>query len=130
VATRRKDVRFYDVFVETTDDNGVTQEKRVKADFWTKAFKKIEKTKAAQSRIITINRTRYFGTVHHPVSPAVNHLQVGRLRDLSEHLETTDLGSGEVELLELDDPNKRVSEPTFVVPVSSKGRVAILVRVR
>ncbi|MBX3095068.1 MAG: hypothetical protein KF680_11110 [Cryobacterium sp.] len=122
----KKDVRFYDVVLEETDDDGSLVERVATSDFWTEVFDAIDAITDHNARIARINRVRYFGKVSLPRRPAIRHLQVGRVRDLSDHLERTDLGTGEVQPLRFDNPNERVSEPTFIVPVSGSGRVAIL----
>jgi hypothetical protein len=119
-----KEVKFYDVkIVKTVDQKQVT--KKVAADFWAKTLARVEAIADPKDRIHTLNLTRYYGAVWRPTVPPVNHLQVGRIRDLSDHLETTDVATGSVAPLTFGDPNLRVSEPTFVVPFGSKGRVAI-----
>lgn len=122
----KKDVRFYDVVLEETDDDGNPVERVAASDFWNEVFDAIEQLRDHNDRIARINRVRYFGTISTPRRPAIRHLQVGRVRDLSDHLERTNLVTGEVSPLRFDDPNERVSEPTFVVPVTGTGRVAIL----
>lgn len=120
----RKDVAFFDVVVIKTVDGAPPSEKFVKADFWSKVLTRIERLEAPALRTVRVGQVQYFGVVSRPTSPAVPHLQVGRIRDLSDHLEETDLETGAVEPLQLA-PAKRVSEPTFIVPFTSGGRVAI-----
>lgn len=120
-----KRVTFYDTVVDVTDDSGVETTKLVGPKFWPKLMDKLDATKP-QQRIQTISSTRYYGKVVLPTSPAIRHLQVGRLRDISEHLEQTNIASGDVGPLLLPDPNLRVSEPTFVVPFTRSGRVAMI----
>lgn len=126
MATVEKRVTFFDVRVDVTDAAGVVTTKRVKPDFWMKTLAKIGAMTNTQKRIVTISQVRYYGVVQRPTSPPINHLQVGRLRDLSEGLEQTNLLSGAVSALVLPDPNLRVSEPTFLVPFGTKSRVAML----
>jgi len=126
VATVEKRVTFFDVRVEVTDPQGVVTLKKVKGDFWAKAFTKVDAISAHRKRVVTLNQVRYYGGVQRPTSPAIAHLQIGRLRDLSEHLEQTDLSSGVVSALTLPSPDLRVSEPTFIVPFGGKSRVAML----
>lgn len=120
-----KRVTFYDTVVDVTDLNGIESTKTVGPNFWPKLMSKLDGTKP-QRRIQTVSSVRYFGQVVLPKSPAVRHLQIGRLRDLSEHLEQTNISSGNVGPLLLPDPNLRVSEPTFVVPFGGSGRVAMI----
>ncbi len=120
-----KRVTFYDTVVDVTDENGRETTKFVGPKFWPRLMDKLESTKH-QRRIQTISSVRYYGQVVLPLSPAIRHLQVGRLRDRSEHLEQTNLASGDVGPLILPDEDLRVSEPTFVVPFSGSGRVAMI----
>lgn len=120
-----KRVTFYDTVVDVTDDNGRESTKNVGPLFWPKLMDKLDGYKF-QQRIQTISRTRHYGKVVLPLSPAIRHIQVGRLRDISEHLEQTNIASGDVGPLLLPDPNLRVSEPTFVVPFGQGGRVAMI----
>lgn len=122
----RKRVTFYDTVVETTTKTGKTKVKRVQDDFWVTTLARVSALTDHKKRIHTTSGKRYYGVVVRPTSPNINHLQVGRLRDLSEHLEQTNLASGKVGPLILPDPNLRVSEPTFVVPFGTKGRIAVL----
>jgi len=127
LATVSKQVTFYDTVVITDKNDGKgPKTKTVGADFWNKLLDKIEALSDHNDRIHKIRQRQFYGIVSRPKSPAINHLQVGRLRDLSEHLEQTNLKSGQVGPLILPDPNLRVSEPTFVVPFGTKGRVAIM----
>lgn len=125
MASVSKRVTFYDTVVDVTDEDGNETTKFVGPRFWPKLMDKLDGTKH-QRRIQTLSSVRYYGQVVLPKSPAIRHLQVGRLRDLSEHLEQTNLSSGDVGPLLLPDPNLRVSEPTFVVPFPGSGRVAMI----
>jgi len=120
-----KRVTFYDTVVDVTDDSGVETTQPVAPNFWPTLMDKLDERKHT-GRIQTIGARRYYGQVVLPTRPAIRHLQVGRLRDLSEHLEQTHVLSGVVGPLELRDPNLRVSEPTFVVPFGQGGRVAMI----
>lgn len=119
-----KEVRFYQTVIVTTEADGTESRKNVGKKFWPKLLDKLE-AKTVKQRKSTISRRDYFGAVSRPVSPAIPHLQVGRLRDVSEGLERTDMDTGETVALLLDG-NQRVSEPTFVVPFSGSGRVAVM----
>lgn len=121
-----KQVKFYDVKLVTTDAKGKETAKAVDSLFWKTTLDRVEAITDAKKRIESVSRVRYYGAVLRPKTPPVDHLQVGRLRDLSDHLETTDLTTGAVTPLTLGDPNLRVSEPTFVVPFGNSGRVAML----
>jgi hypothetical protein len=126
LAQVRKTVTFFDTEVERTPaDGGPTTTKRVKSDFWSKVLTKLGTVPNHTDRVYKIGQRQYYGVILRPLSPAIDHLQVGRLRDLSEHLEQTNLADGSVVPLTLG-PNLRVSEPTFVVPFGTKGRVAIM----
>jgi hypothetical protein len=118
-------VLFFDTVVETTDKGGKITTSRVDQDFWLKTLAKLEAVKDHKKRIHRHSGRRFYGVVSRPMSPPINHLQIGRLRDLSDHLEQTDLSSGAVAPLTLG-PNLRVSEPTFLVPFGLRGRVAIM----
>lgn len=118
-------VLFFDTVVEVTDKNGKVTTSRVEGDFWLKTLAKLEAINDHKKRIHRHSGRRFYGVVSRPKSPAINHIQIGRLRDLSDHLEQTDLASGAVAPLTLG-PNLRVSEPTFVVPFGGKGRVAVM----
>jgi len=119
-------VKFYDTVLEyAATSTEPARTKTVKPTFWTKALTKLEGLPDAKSRTSRIGQRQYYGAVFRPASPAITHLQVGRIRDLSEHIEETDLDSGAVAPLILSG-NRRVSEPTFVVPFLTSGRVAIM----
>jgi len=121
-----KEVRFYDTWVvyEATDTSPV-REQRVKKTFWPKVLDKLEKKSDPKHRTASIRAAQFYGQTVRPTSPAIDHLQVGRLRDRSDHIEQTDLVTGAVAPLVLSD-NLRVSEPTFVVPFGNGGRVAVM----
>jgi hypothetical protein len=125
VAKERKRVAFYDTVVETTTEDGKTSTKNVRDDFWPATLDRIADITNHTKRIQYASGKRHYGAALDSVSPAFRYLQVYHLRDLSEHLEQTDLSSGSVGPLELP-ANFRVSEPTFVVPFGTKGRVAIM----
>ena len=126
MATVQKTVTFFDTRVVTDKGDGKpVKVKRVAPDFWAKVLKRLERIPDHKNRIYTVNRRQHYGIVSRPASPALNHIQVGRLRDLSEHLEQTDLSDGAVRPLVLG-PNLRVSEPTFLIPFGNTGRVAIM----
>ncbi|MFD4958429.1 hypothetical protein [Microbacterium sp. NPDC058389] len=118
-------VLFFDTVVETTDKSGKVATSRVDQDFWLRTLAKLEAITDHKKRIHRHSGRRFYGVVARPKSPPIHHIQIGRLRDLSDHLEQTDLSSGTVAPLTLG-PNLRVSEPTFVVPFGLKGRVAIM----
>lgn len=121
-----KEVKFYDTVVEyAASETKPGRVKTVKPDFWPKLLTKLEALPDAKARTGRIGERQYYGAVLRPTSPAINHLQVGRIRDLSEHIEETDLDSGAVAPLILSG-NRRVSEPTFVIPFFASGRVAIM----
>lgn len=122
-----KPVAFYDTVLEATDPStNVTTSRRVDADFWQETLNNIVLVTDHTKRIHKRAGKRFYGQVIRPTSPPIRHLQIGRLRDLSDNLEQTDLSTGDVQPLVLPDPNLRVSEPTFVVPFGTAGRVAIL----
>ncbi|PTT14649.1 hypothetical protein DBR36_15865 [Microbacterium sp. HMWF026] len=121
-----KEVRFYDTWVvQAATATKPLTEKRVKATFWMRLLDKLEEKTDPKDRTTSIRGNQFYGQVVRPTAPAINHLQVGRLRDRSEHIEQTDLVTGTVAPLVLSD-NLRVSEPTFVVPFGSGGRVAVM----
>lgn len=119
-----KEVRFYQTMLISTASDGVEVSAPAKADFWPALLKRLELLETAK-RKATINRRDYYGTVARPISPPIHHLQIGRLRDASEGLERTNLDTGETAALLLAG-NQRVSEPTFVVPFSNSGKVAVM----
>jgi hypothetical protein len=121
-----KEVRFYDTVVDyAATDREPAHTKVTGANFWPKAFKKLEGMEQPKKRTSKVGQRQYYGAVIRPTSPPIAHAQVGRIRDLSEHIEETDLDTGQVTPLVLPG-NRRVSEPTFVVPFFNSGRVAIM----
>lgn len=118
-----RDVRFYQTVFVLDDPEATQAIRNAPSDFWSKTFTKLDDFDAASRRASVGNR-EYYGKAVRPKRPAIDHLQVGRLRDPSEHIEETDLLSGEVEPLTLPD-HKRVSEPTFLVPVFGTSVVAV-----
>lgn len=126
MASVTKEVKFYDtVVVYAAADGAPSRVRTVKSTWWPKLLKKLEELEDARDRTATIRQRQYYGAVVRPKRPTIDHLQVGRLRDLSEQIEETDLDTGTVTPLILDG-NKRVSEPTFVVPFSTSGRIAVM----
>jgi len=121
MAQVEKTVRFFDTVV--VDDNNVR--KAVEDDFWSTLIDAIEKRELAD-RSAQVYDVEYIGHAVKPKKPSLPHLQIERIRDLNEMLNVSDVVSGDVEPLDLDDPNKRVSEPTFLVPLASHGRVAVM----
>lgn len=120
-----KEVKFYEaVIVTAKTDTKHEKTKRVKDDFWSRALTRIDALPTPKDRSARIGQRQCYGVVVRPSSPVIDHLQVGRLRDLSEYIEETDLDSGLVAPLVLSG-NRRVSEPTFIVPFLVGGRVAI-----
>lgn len=116
-----KTVRFYDTVL--VDDQDVR--KAVETDFWSKLLAAFATWDLA-ARSGAISEVDYFGRSVSPARPALPHLQIERIRDLAEQLNRSNLVNGEVEPLDFDDPNDRVSEPTFVVPFGQHGRVAVM----
>lgn len=121
----KKTVEFYDAILFELQDDGSRVQKHLTKEFWRRTLTEIEKVEDHHARVQIVNSIRYYGQVKRPTSPAVDHLQIGRLRDLSDNLEKTSLETGKVEPLELDS-NSRVSEPTFIVPFGLPGRVAVM----
>ena len=117
----RKNVRFFDTIA--IDDNDVRGP--VEQGFWAELLTAMTLW-GHQDREFPVSGVKYFGQSQHPRQPAMPHLQVGRVRDLSEHLELYNLGDGSTVPLEFDDPNHRVAEPTYVVPFGLQNRVAIM----
>lgn len=117
----RKTVRFFDAVL--TDAEG--QRGYVADDFWEKLIAAMQSWDVSQ-RSFPISGVQYFGVPRDPRTPPLPHLQVGRVRELSENLQRYNRVSGHVEDLAFDDPDERVSEPTYIVPLSSGGRVAIM----
>nr|WP_154923245.1 hypothetical protein [Microbacterium testaceum] len=121
-----KEVRFYTTVVDfAATSTAPAHTKTVGADFWTKLLLKLEGISDPAHRTGRLGGRQYYGAVKRPASPPIDHLQVGRIRDLSEHIEETDLDTGNVTPLVLPG-NRRVSEPTFVVPFDLSARVAIM----
>jgi len=119
--TIEKTVRFYDTVL--IDDKDAR--KAVESDFWSQLLTAFATWDLA-ARSGEISGVDYFGRSVSPSRPALPHLQVERIRDLAEQLNRSNLANGDVEPLDFDDPNDRVSEPTFIVPFGSHGRVAIM----
>ncbi|HXH36426.1 MAG TPA: hypothetical protein VNJ54_18765 [Plantibacter sp.] len=121
MATIEKTVRFYDTILIDEHDNRLS----VEADFWTKLLSSFASWDLA-SRSGKISDVDYLGLAVSPKRPALPHMQVERIRDLTEQLNRSNVSNGDVEPLDFDDPNDRVSEPTFIVPFGAYGRVAVM----
>lgn len=116
-----KTVRFYDtIAIDVRGDR-----LGVEDDFWSSLLSNFA-SRGLADRSASIEGVDYIGHAVSPLRPALPHLQVERIRDLAEQLNVSNLRSGEVEPLDFDDPNDRVSEPTFIVPFGSFGRVAVM----
>lgn len=116
-----KTVRFYDaVLIDSKDVR-----KSVEPDFWTSVIDVFAKwdLKARSGRVLEVD---YFGRSVSPKLPPLPHLQVERIRDLAEQLNRSNVANGDVEPLDFDDPDDRVSEPTYIVPFGTHGRVAVM----
>jgi hypothetical protein len=121
MATIEKTVRFYDTVL--IDEHGAR--KGVQGDFWTELLSAFNGW-GLKERSGKVSDVDYFGIAAFPRRPALPHLQIERIRDLTEQLNRANVSSGDVEPLDFDDPDERVSEPTFVVPFGSNGRVAVM----
>lgn len=121
MATVKKTVRFYDtVLIDENDER-----KGVEDNFWSSVLDEFAGWDLA-ARSGNIFEVDYIGRAVSPVRPALPHLQIERIRDLAEQLNRSNLANGEVEPLDFDDPDDRVSEPTFLVPFGRYGRVAVM----
>ena len=121
MATITKTVRFYDTILVDDQD----QRLNVQSNFWTTAIDSFARWDL-NARSGMISEVKYIGRAVSPRRPALPHLQVERIRDLAEQLNRSNLANGVVEPLDFDDPNDRVSEPTFIVPFGASGRVAVM----
>jgi hypothetical protein len=121
MATVDKIVRFYDTVLI---DQG-EQRLSVEDDFWNQLLAAFGRWGLA-ARSGKISGVDYIGRSVSPVRPALPHLQVERIRDLADQLNRSNLVNGAVTPLNFEDPNDRVSEPTFIVPFGSLGRVAVM----
>lgn len=121
MTTLQKTVRFYDTVLIDKDD----ERKLVEPDFWPTALSKLSSTDLA-GRSATLFGVDYFGMSVSPVRPALPHLQIERIRDLAEQLNRANVANGDVEPLDFDDPDDRVSEPTYLVPFGRHGSVAVM----
>lgn len=121
MATIQKTVRFYDTVL--IDDKDVR--KSVEPDFWTSVIDAFATwdLKARSGKVFEVD---YFVRSVSPKQPALPHLQIERIRDLAEQLNRSNLANGDVEPLDFDDPDDRVSEPTYLVPFGTHGRVAVM----
>jgi hypothetical protein len=117
----RKIVRFFDTVA--TDEENVRGP--VQDNFWTDLIDAMGGW-SYQEREFPVAGVKYFGIGQRPSAPGLPHVQVGRVRDLSEQLERYNLSDGSVQPLEFDDPDDRVAEPTYIVPFGLRGRVAIM----
>lgn len=121
MTTVEKTVRFYDTVA--IDDTGARL--GVESNFWSRLLDNFS-TRSLANRSAKIQSVDYIGHAVSPVRPALPHMQVERIRDLAEQLNVSNLSSGDVEPLDFEDPNDRVSEPTFIVPFGTFGRVAVM----
>lgn len=121
MATVQKKVRFFDTTLITESDERVD----VAPDFWSSLIDSLEGW-TLEGRSARVGDVTYFGRARRALKPALPHIQVERVRDLGEQLNVSNLSSGDVEPLELDDPNDRVTEPTFIVPFGFRNRVAVM----
>jgi hypothetical protein len=121
MATVEKIVRFYDTVLIDDKD----QRLNVSPDFWSQLLTAVAGWNLA-SRSGNVSDVDYIGRSVSPKKPALPHLQVERIRALTEQLNRSNVGSGDVAPLDFDDPDDRVSEPTFIVPFGAHGRVAVM----
>ncbi|WP_146079241.1 MULTISPECIES: hypothetical protein [unclassified Rathayibacter] len=121
MAEVKKTVRFYETRVYDENEQLVT----ISGEFWERLIAQMGRWDASRRRF-PIGGVQFTGEAIQPRRPALPHVQVGRLRDLSEHLNRHNLQSGETLPLTFDDPDDRVAEPTFIVPFGQSNRVAIM----
>lgn len=121
MATLRKTVRFFDTTLVDENEN----RSFAPGDFWSTVLARLGQWTLAD-RTYKVGEVVYFGRALSPRRPALPHLQIERIRDLSEQLNVSNLTSGDVEPLELDSPDERVSEPTYLVPFGQGSRVAVM----
>lgn len=121
MATVEKIVRFYDTVL--IDDND--KRHNVENDFWSRLLIAFADWNLA-SRSGKILEIDYIGRSVSPKRPALPNLQVERIRALTEQLNRSNVANGDVAPLDFDDPDDRVSEPTFIVPFGANGRVAVM----
>ena len=121
MTTIQKTVRFYDTVL--IDENDVRH--AVEQDFWSTVISTFTTwdLKARSGKILEVD---YLGRAVSPKRPTLPHIQVERIRDLTEQLNRSNLANGDVEPLDFEDPNDRVSEPTYIVPFGLNGRIAIM----
>lgn len=121
MTTIKKTVRFYDTVLVDVNDARL----RVEADFWSTVIGLFDSWDLA-ARSGSVFDVDYIGRAVSPRRPALPHLQIERIRDLAEQLNRSNVANGEVEPLDFEDPDDRVSEPTFIVPFGQHGRVAVM----
>lgn len=121
LATVQKTVRFFDT--THIDEHGTRA--GVEEGFWTDLINDMASW-SMDEREYEIAQVSYLGRSRSPKRPARPHIQVERIRDLSEQLNRSNVANGDVEPLQFDDPDDRVSEPTFIVPFGTSNRVAVM----
>lgn len=121
MAAVRKTVRFY----QTIHVDSAERQSPVQGGYWTDLIAALEIWTPTE-RESSISGVTYFGLPKRPIRPALPHVQVGRVRDLTEQLDRYNVYSGSLQPLDFADPNDRVAEPTYIVPFGTSNLVAIM----
>lgn len=117
----QKIVRFF----EPVHTNSLGRSVSISGDFWEELLTRVESLDLSE-RESNINDVSYVGEARHPKSPVMPHLQLHRIRNLSEQINEFDKIDGLISPLHLDSPSKRIAEPTYLVPFGKENFVAIL----
>lgn len=97
----------------------------ISGDFWDELLTKIDGLSLGDREAV-INDISYVGEKLDPKSPVMPHLQIHRIRNLSEQINQFDRLDGNIGPLQLDSPSKRIAEPTYLVPFGKDNYVAVL----
>lgn len=116
-------VRFYDLrILQHNELHG----QEVQAGFWQEVARSVN-GRAPEQRECAIRGRRVFGEHRVARRPNRSYFYVGRVRDRTEWPDTLlDDGSGTVGRLEPSQQSAVLLEPSYVVPFSTRNRVAIM----
>lgn len=117
----QKIVRFFD----TTLINEHDVRGDVEPGYWRDVLIQMSEWPSS-ARSAKVGEVAYIGRSVSPLRPALPHIQLERIRDLGEQLNVSNLSNGDVGPLRLEDPDERVSEPTYIVPFGQLNRVAVM----
>ncbi|MEJ5915217.1 hypothetical protein [Pseudokineococcus sp. 1T1Z-3] len=116
-----KIVRFY----QAVHLDQQEQSKEIDGDFWGKLHSKLA-TLDPDDREYTYSFNRYYGEARTPSSWPSPYIYFGRLRPPADTPDTYRPKTGVLGPLQVGDPDDRISEPTFLVPLNRNNQVAVM----